>query len=792
VATKRWGAAAVVTMLGVGCDVPRSDHIAADPTLAAARPKPNIIFILADDLGYGDLGSFWQDRGSRAAKKFDTPNLDRLAAEGVKLTHHYVGAPVCVSSRASLLTGRHQGHAGVRDSQFDKPLPRNHTLGTVMQAAGYTTMWIGKAGLVGDESAFDLTGEGSRAFAAHPLNRGFDRFFGYLFHFDGREHYPRNGTTYETSFIYDDFRQVADASVDLYTTDAWTAAAKHFLIDQVRTSDKPFFMYLAYDTPHFNMERPAVPYPTLDDDGDPTTGGIQWTLDKDAAGNVRYTSTANGLGVIDSYDDPEVPAGWADSEKQHVGMINRIDHSVGDIVRTLKDLGIDDNTLIVFSSDNGPHFEGNDPRTFESFANMEGIKRDFWEAGIRVPTIARWPGGITRASNDENAIVEEPMPSGQWDWLPTFAQLGGVPAPSWADGVSLVPSLTGGKGQRDKGYLYLEFAVSGTTPDFEEFPNHRNAERGQMQAVRVGDYMGVRTQIASAQDDFLIYDVVNDTHEANNLAASMPELQAAMKTLSISGRRPEDDAPRPYDSAPVPASDPPAGIVNGVRWKRYTGPFPWVPEFRDLTPTAIGSDTTFAPATHAPGGGSGIFYAGFISVPVAGSYTFFVTSDAGASLHINDAHVIDDDFNHDGSEISGSVLLEAGYHPYRLCYRHADGAQVLDVQWSGPSLSKQAIPPGNLFFDPQADVGGGTGTGGAGGATGGAGGNGGAGGGTAGGATGGGAGGSVGRGGGSGTTHNGGGCGCRVSSAEPGRGWLAVLILALLRRRRRRHGDRRE
>jgi len=714
VLTMKWVTAVVSAMASVACDAPRAAHEAEPrnapsatvrlPQVAGQAPRPNIIFILADDLGYGDLGSFWQNKGSHSAKKFATPELDRLAAEGMKLTHHYVAAPVCAPSRASLLTGRHQGHAEVRDSQFDKPLEHNHTLGTVMRAAGYATAWIGKAGLSGEETSVNLAGKGSQGLAAHPLTLGFDRFFGYLFHGDAHEHYPRNGTTADTAFIYDGFDQVTNASLDLYTTDAWTAAAKKFLIDEVKAGDKPFFLYLAYDTPHFNMQRPAVAYPALDEDGDPTTGGVQWTLDKDASGNVRYASTANGLGVMDAYTEPALPDSFSDSEKQHVGMIRRIDRAVGDIVRTLKDLGVDDKTLIVFSSDNGPHNEGNDPRTFESFANMEGIKRDMWEAGIRVPTIVRWPGGIASATNDENAIVELAYPSGAWDWLPTFAALAGVPAPSRADGVSLVPSLTGGKGQRDKGYLYFEFANDGTTPNYTEFPSHGGAARGEMQAVRVGNTMGVRTQIASAQDDFLIYDVVGDPGQKNNLAASLPELQAELKVLAISGRRPGAGVVRPYDSAAVPASVPPPGLVNGVRWKSYVGPFPWVPEFRDLVPTTIGSDATFDPAKHAPSGSSGLFYTGFVQAPVAGNYTFYLTSDAGASLHIHDAQVIDDDFNHDGTEVSGSIVLAAGYHAYRLCYRHADAAHVLDVKWSGPNLAKQSIAPSSLFLDPQADL----------------------------------------------------------------------------------------
>jgi arylsulfatase A-like enzyme len=802
-----------LALLGVACEAPPSKHDAVPrqaPPLAfqspGPAPRPNIIFILADDLGYGDLGSFWQDKGSHAAQKFDTPNLDRLAAEGLKLTHHYVGAPVCAPSRGTLVTGRNQGQSPIRDIDFDKPLPNNHTLGTVMQAAGYTTAWFGKDGLAGHEDWGDVTGTGSKGLTGHPLYHGFDRFFGYLFHEDGKEHYPRNGTTAHTSHIYDDFNQITNASMDLYTTDAWTAAAKKFVIDTVRAGDKPFFVYLAYETPHFDMQRPAVPYPALDDDGDPTTGGVQWTLDTDAAGNVRYASTADGTGVVDAYTDPDVPADWADADKQHVGMIHRIDHAIGDIVQTLKDLGVDDNTLIVFSSDNGPHFEGHDPRTFESFANMEGIKRDMWEAGIRVPTIARWPAAITSATNDENNIFELPYPSGTWDWMPTFAELAGVPAPSWADGVSLVPSLTGGPGQRDKGYLYLEFSDGGSTPDFDEFPNHRNTYRGQMQAVRVGNYMGVRTNMASERDDFLIYDVVNDTHEGNNLAPSMPDLQAQMKTLAVSGRRPGEGIVRPYDGATIPASVPPASLVNGVRWKRYAGPFPWVPEFRDLPPVAIGSDATFAPAQQAPDAWSGLFYTGFIQVPAAGDYTFYVTSDAGATLHIHDAEVIDDDFNHDSTEVSGTIRLDAGYHGYRLCYRHANATHVLGVKWSGPNITKDTIPPSSLFFDPQADVvTGAGGAGGSGGATGGAGGAGGATGGAGGtgGATGGGAGGNAGTGGSAGGAGAGGssagtqsvsiapgGCGCSVSSLELRNGptaiagWLTLLVFLRLRRAR--------
>jgi MYXO-CTERM domain-containing protein len=337
--------------------------------------------------------------------------------------------------------------------------------------------------------------------------------------------------------------------------------------------------------------------------------------------------------------------------------------------------------------------------------------------------------------------------------------------------VSLVPSLTGDTGQRDKGYLYFEFFGDGATPDFAEFPNHGGAPRGEMQAVRVGNTMGVRTQVLSAEDDFQIYDVVNDPAEQYDLSAAMPELQAEMKTLAIRGRRPGADVVRPYDGAVLPASVAPLGLINGVSWKRYTGPFPWVPEFRDLLPTASGSDTNFAPAKHAPDCDSGLFYEGFIQTPAAGDYTFYVASDAGASLHIHDAHVIDDDYNHDDTEIAGTIALAAGVHAYRLYYRHAGAAHVLDVKWSGPNLDKQTILPGNLLYDPPADPDGAAGDGDA--------------------AVGSGARRCSGSGGDDGAAAGDpAGCACSVVSARPQSGtkgiagWLALLGLALLRRPR--------
>ena len=667
-------------------------------TLSAA-PRPNIIVFFVDDLGYGDIGCFWQDARA-AAKTFDTPALDRMAAEGAKLTHHYISASVCAPSRASLLQGRHQGHCDIRNSQFDKVLPDNHTIASVLKAAGYRTIHIGKNGLAGAEGSTSLTGTGSRNLGGHPLDRGFDRFFGYLFHQDGHEHYPRNGTSDKQAYIYDDYRQVIDASADLYTTDAWTAAAKKEIIDEASDGDdQPFFLYLAYDTPHFKMQRPAVAYPPLDRDGDPLTGGIQWTPGTDGSGKVRYASTADGTGAIDGYTHPDIPGSWANSEKQHVGMIRRIDESVADILRTLEDLGIDGETLCVFSSDNGPHNEGNNPRTFESFADMEGIKRDMWEAGIRVPTIVRWPGHLAGATGSEADIHEIGYPSAIWDWMPTFCELAGVPAPAWCDGVSIAPTLTGNGTQRDKDYLYFEFQSGGSTPAWGEFPHHGGDAKGQMQCLRIGDHMGIRTAISSGTENFRIYDVTRDPGQATDLAGSLPELQSRMQYLARAARRPGGGVSRPYDSLPLPAVAP-GPLAPGVDWRSYADPeasWQWVPEFRDLAASASGVATTIDLSVRPGDDHFGLLFTGYLKIPAAGNYRFQLDSDTGADFFLHDGHLIDEDFRHSGSATSPAVALEAGLHPFRLYYRHTTGPRSLGLQWTGPGIPLEPVPASALF-----------------------------------------------------------------------------------------------
>jgi hypothetical protein len=214
--------------------------------------------------------------------------------------------------------------------------------------------------------------------------------------------------------------------------------------------------------------------------------------------------------------------------------------------------------------------------------------------------------------------------------------------------------------------------------------------------------MGIRTGISTGAESFKIYNVTTDPGQGTNLAGSMPDLQTQMQALAVTSRRPIGGVSRPYDGLNLPAVSGDT-YTPGVNWHSYSGPFPWVPEFRDLTAGAQGTATAFDPASHSPAEHSGILYEGYFYIPAAGSYTFYLTTDKGGHLFIHDAHILDADFNYTGSEVSASVLLAAGYHPYRLYYTHTTGAHTLSLKWSGPGISKQEVPQANLFTDEVLD-----------------------------------------------------------------------------------------
>ena len=421
--------------------------------------KPNIIFIMADDLGYGDLSCYGQ-------KIIQTPNIDRLATEGMRFTQVYAGATVCAPSRCTLMTGKHQGHALVRGNRNPEVAlrPEDVTVAEVLKGAGYTTALYGKWGVGGPITS------------GRPNLKGFDDFFGYLSQWHAHTFYPEHLWENEIErFIRGNLgRRRGEYSHDLFTD-----RALKFLD---RQHDKPFFLYLPYTIPHTN--------------------------------NELGRATGDGMEVPDygSYAEKD----WPNPEKGFAAMIERLDRDVGRILDKLRERAIDENTIVFFTSDNGPHREGgHDPDLFQSRGPLRGIKRDLYEGGIRVPTLARWLGKIEPGEVSDQTWAF-------WDVLPTLAELGGAAPPSDIDGISMVPSLLG-KAQDQHEYLYWEFH-----------------ERGFLQAIRMGDWKGVRLAKGAKIE---LYDLKNDLGEQDNIADNHPDVVQKIEHLMETARTESKEFP---------------------------------------------------------------------------------------------------------------------------------------------------------------------------------------------------------------------------------------------------------
>ncbi len=440
--------------------------LSGQPVHSAAGERPNIIFILADDLGYGDLGCYGQ-------RHIRTPNLDRLAAGGMRFTDHYAGSTVCAPSRCCLMTGLHTGHTYIRGNREVKPMGQEPlpeetvTVAGLLKQAGYSTALIGKWGL------------GSPGSAGVPNSQGFDYFYGYLCQRHAHNSYPeylfRNAETVllEGNRLAEPRRpDGAGVAVDKarHSHDLFTGEALAFV---ERSKDKPFFLYLAYTIPHANNE-----------------GGDQ--------------------GMEVPTDEPYSERDWPQQQKNHAAMITRMDRDIGTLMSRLKELGIDEKTLVIFSSDNGPHREGGaDPTFFDSNGSLRGIKRDLYEGGIRVPMIARWPGKIK-----EGAVTGHV--SAFWDFLPTAVEVAGMDAPEGIDGISYLPTLLGEK-QREHEFLYWEF----------------HEGQASKQAVRMGKWKALRHSPAAPVE---IYDLSTDIGENHNLAADHPDIVKRVETCLKTAR----------------------------------------------------------------------------------------------------------------------------------------------------------------------------------------------------------------------------------------------------------------
>jgi arylsulfatase A-like enzyme len=372
---------------------------ADDQVAAADATRPNIVYILADDLGYGDLGSNGQTL-------IRTPRLDRMAAEGLRFTQHYAGAASCAPSRCALMTGLHTGHARIRANSKLPLRPEDTTVAEVLKQVGYATGAVGKWGL-GDH---DTTGA--------PWKQGFDRFFGYLDQTHAHTYYPdylwRNDQRVEIPENCDGGRAV-------YSHDLMVDAALEFLREN---QDRPFYLHAAFTIPHAEV---AVPEDSL------AEYRGRWPEPKKFAGSKTYCPQ----------DQPRAV---------RAAMISRLDRDVGRLLDLLDELKLSERTLVIFTSDNGPITAGGqDPEFFNSAGSLRGLKFTLYEGGIRVPFIARWPGRVPRETTSD-------LPSAFWDMLPTFAELAGAAAPQ-GDGVSILPTLLGApERQSARDVLYWEAA----------------------------------------------------------------------------------------------------------------------------------------------------------------------------------------------------------------------------------------------------------------------------------------------------------------------------------------------
>ena len=704
--------------------------VAEKPDMPAhvSGARPNIIFVLVDDMGWGDMSVNWtqQDKNGRQVTRrneFKTPTLDTMAAEGMQLRRHYSAAPVCAPARASLLLGVHQGHSRVvRNNTFDYPIENSHTLGTLLKSAGYHTAAIGKWGVGGG-------GQSGKALTAAPHMRGFDYFYGIIKHLAGHYHYLTAGS--QDIYEYNDQAAApawesvsAKVPGTAYDTDLFGARAKQWIVDHhEKTPSRPFFLYLAFPAPHGSLSAPACAYPA----GLGRDGGLQWEK-KD--GYEACNTAADGWSGVegdfspDTYIYPEHEV-FGRTESRHATMIRRVDDVLKDMIQLLKDLGIDDNTMIVFTSDNGPHNEpgsgnyGNgaqDPAYFMSYGMMDGIKRDCWEGGMRVPAVVRWPG-VVPSGISLNASQFQ-------DWMATFADAAGVPVPSRCDGVSLLPTLAGVPERQKTGVIYAEYAYSGSTPNYSDFlQQHRGRGRQQQQIIFVDGFKGIRMGNAAPATDFEIYDTEKDPQEAANLAASRPDLQEKMKAQALRSRRSSPIASTSFDAGYIAPVSAPAGLREGrLRWRAWNRSFDWVPDFRQLEegPCSTGATDVSDVLSVKAGlsGQKGVELTGYLRVPVTGEYQFYLQTDSNegsrAFVHLHDMQLIDADYAYTpGTQaasnaregVSGdvqpnavqTVKLTAGLHPIRIGYVGKAASSSLSLQWEGPETSGREPVPASAF-----------------------------------------------------------------------------------------------
>lgn len=413
----------------------------------AKRKLPNIIFILADDLGYGDIGPYGQTMIS-------TPNIDLLAKQGMLFTQCYAGSTVCAPSRSSLMTGLHTGHTRVRGNAQVPLQPSDITIAELLKKSGYKTGMIGKWGL----------GEDSTTGA--PWRKGFDYFYGYINQTRAHNYYPDHIWENDQRIELDNKVTFVSNGLSGIATEKKTYTPYKFLEKTMqfleKNKDSTFFLYLPYTLPHANNEA------------------------------KQFNQSGMEIPDLGQYKDKD----WPYDQRAHAAMISLLDTQVGTILKKLKELGLDENTLVVFASDNGPHNEGGgDSKFFNSNGPLRGAKRDMYEGGIRVPFIVRLPGKIKANTTSDHVMAF-------WDIMPTFCELAEVKNVPPNDGISFIPTLTNQSQQQHK-YLYWEFY-----------------EQGGKQAVRFDNWKCIWLNVNEpSKTEVQLFDLSKDTEEQNNIAS---------------------------------------------------------------------------------------------------------------------------------------------------------------------------------------------------------------------------------------------------------------------------------
>lgn len=448
--------------------------------------KPNIIYILADDLGYGDLGCYGQT-------KIETPNLDRLAEEGMMFTDHYSGSTVCAPSRSVLMTGMHTGHTPIRGNKEIQPEGQSpmkaeaFTVAEMLKEAGYVTGAFGKWGLgfVGTEG--------------DPNQQGFDEFFGYNCQRQAHRYYPEH-------LWHNDQKVMLDGN-DFVQTETYAPEVIHKeALDFIEENkDEPFFLFYPNTIPHAELIIPE---------------GELLEKYRGKFEENPYVSERPGSDYGDEDFNVSAYCSQPEPRTTFAAMVSLLDRQVGEIVAKLEELGLDENTIIMFTSDNGPHQEGGaDPDFFNSNGPLKGYKRDLYEGGIRAPMIARWSNHIAPGTTTDHV-------SAFWDVLPTFADLAGAPVPENIDGISFLPVLKGEE-QEEHDHLYWEFH-----------------EQGGKQAVRKGNWKLIKLHVFDpSKTSYELYDLETDLSEENNIADQHPEVVAELQEIMEKAHEPNPDFP---------------------------------------------------------------------------------------------------------------------------------------------------------------------------------------------------------------------------------------------------------